>query len=236
MKLNTKFLTFLLLACFSLSIIFSCSKNENEMDIIEPDPIIEQVNGSILNKIDGSPISGITVELFEVDWGGERTEYVQSQVSDLMGKFEFTSFPLERSFYGRRMSLKHSYQDHHQKAVWVNGEIDISYGGYTDLALNTVAPQQLTYELYPITMFKLNVINVDPVMDSDTIKIDIVNSEWPYEFEFTGINVDEIIERSTKLENVITINYEVITDSLTQEFSKIIECSPGDTTEVLIEY
>jgi hypothetical protein len=238
MKISIKILTCLLLTFFSLSIIFSC--NQDEVEMIEPDPIIKQVDGLILNKIDGSPISGVNASLANYDFfTGDTYEPVHMTTSNQMGQFTFTSFPEMATFAdGTSIWLSSSSFVYQINNLWKNGEQ--SNSSFVELSLNSNSAQEIIYELYPQTYFKLRIVNVDPVMDLDTIKLDLDN--WRYDFtsndqfQFTGVDVDEFIESYTRIENILTINYEVITDTVTQEFSRIIECSPGEITEVLIEY
>ena len=50
------------------------------------------------------------------------------------------------------------------------------------------------------------------------------------------MEVDELIKSETKLENILTFDYKVVKGTTTENFSKIVECDPGELTEIKIEY
>jgi hypothetical protein len=56
------------------------------------------------------------------------------------------------------------------------------------------------------------------------------------EHQFSGSAVNQIIEGKTLFENLLTVDYEVTRDGIVESFSEIFECTPGNLTEITIEY
>ena len=90
--------------------------------------------------------------------------------------------------------------------------------------------------MYPTTRFNLQVINVVPATVSDAINIDLYNSSIYREIELSGVHTDTLIQGHTLRENVLTIEYNVSTDSGTKHFTRTVECIPGGITDITIEY
>ncbi|NNF34462.1 MAG: hypothetical protein HKN68_10160, partial [Saprospiraceae bacterium] len=56
------------------------------------------------------------------------------------------------------------------------------------------------------------------------------------QYEVIGIPQGALIEGKTRFENILIIEYDVVTDSGTEHYKKVITCEPGGMTEIEIEY
>ena len=228
---------FLLVAILGTILFFSCDKNDE--NVLKPN--IEEIEGLVINRFNKLPIDSIQLNLYSyqvINGMHEGPEY--TKYSNQFGVFNFNIIPPEIDlFYRRAFSLNKGYENKFQKAVWVNGEVDTWRRGTTDVFFNNETPQQITYELYPITSFKLNVINTESPSKTDTIRLKLSNVQYfepELQLELIGLEVNEIILRNTQIENILTIDYDVVKGGVKQKISKTFVCNPGELTEFTIEY
>ncbi|MDG2450354.1 MAG: hypothetical protein P8M34_11970 [Saprospiraceae bacterium] len=210
-------------------------------------PFIKEVNGKLLNRVDGSPISGMRMETFThcIDFFGlndcSNPPPKRYSTTDDKGNFIFNNVTGNKIRFAEN-AHKEKYQQYN---VWVDGESESLFRiTGADISLNRDAPQELTLEIYPRTYFNLHFTNVTPAHDDDIIEFSIDNgnvhpigADHPTEdYAFVGIYTDQQLSGETYWENTITIEYQVTTEDGTESFTKKVECTPGGMTEIKIEY
>jgi hypothetical protein len=211
----------------------SCSKDyENqEQEIYEPP--IEELNGLVVNRVDNSPIEGIEMVLV-TKWGLFEGESI-STLTNKEGNFNFyeggSLKPSGKLFQQNYQSNGISINDKPNKE-----ELDVTSIFGVPTEFNSDEPMEIKFGLYPETYFRLHTTNVAPANESDSLKFTFDNGYPSSEQNQIGILDDIILTGKTKYENVVTINYDVVHDGITESFQRIVECVPSDTTDIYLEY
>ncbi len=234
--LNTAAFAFLFIFAATILCV-SCKKEDDVMKTPEvpAEPLIEQVDVLVLNRATGLGIPDMKVELWKQ--GLFSGDLISSKKTNGAGEVQFTQFSGEIN--GTSIRLSGPTSDY-QSLCWVNGELDSSlFKDKLDVHLNSIAPQEFTIELYPITRFNILASNVAPSAVTDTIKLTVKNIKttggfWGgpgiKTFEFAGLQSNAMIEGEVKIENILSIDYEVVTETGTEQFSKTVTCEPGGLT------
>ena len=211
-----------------LLLMASCNKKE---PYLLP---IEQVNGLLVNRIDNSPIANYRVTLiteFGFIGGGSSIDTHTNN----NGEFKF--------YESGTLNLQGHWNEipninYQQWGIWINDKPDVDelYGLFgVRTEFNSDGPMEIKFGLYPETYYKLHLTNTAPASESDSFKIRFNNSS-PNSFWSTGILVDSVRQWKTTVGNILTINYDVVHNGNTESFIKIVECIPGDTTDIYLEY
>jgi hypothetical protein len=236
-----------LIFCFGLLVLISCGRDQDL--IVEPD-LIDQIDGLVQNRVDGSGIKGVTINMNrkenEILCFSSCTPNISfsSTKTDDNGSFQFRGFGNPPEGYSHNLSVA-EIPEGYQNVVWINGEMPTLFKSNSRwrFGLNSTSLLEVLYEYYPRTYFNLHFTNVEPASDDDILEFN-VNNAWIYpagieketSFAFVGIHDDAQIGGETELENILTIEYQVTTDEGTETFSKTVECLPGGMTEIEIEY
>ncbi len=218
--------TLLHLGLIIMVLITSCN---DKLDVTQ-----DNVRGKITNYIDGTPITNELVRLRES--GSLATGDTYETYTNTQGEFEFIQDRL--SGYDLQIPNLNGYQ----MSFFLNGELTPLENSTSGSLLVTTGTDELNIELYPTTIANITFTNTPPSSETDTITIDFENVDilasllFPFEPVFTGADVDTLLSVELLSQNVITINYDVITDSGIEEFSETFECEPGGVTDIEIEY
>ena len=209
-------------------------------------PFVKEVNGTLLNRADGNPISDMRMETFTycIDFFGlndcSNPPPSQYSTTDDKGNFIFRNVTGNKIRFAENAN-REKYQ---QYPVWVDGELESLFRiTGADISLNRDVPQVLTLEIYPRTYFNLHFTNVAPAHDDDIIEFSIDNgnvhpigADPTEDYAYVGIHTDQQISGETYWENEITIEYQVTTEDGIESFTKKVECTPGGMTKIEIEY
>ena len=212
----------LLTFSFFLIIPYSCNKCHEETSSIK------EVDGLVINRVDNTPVADIEVQLI-LEFGSYAASRWCTSYSDSKGKFHFYGLEGFIRPYGN------SFWDNYQEFSYTMNDLPDSYT-FAKTEYDSDSLFNITIGLYPQTYYKIHLKNIYPASETDTLKLRPRNTLAFYERKYIGLIDEVVFEGKTTVENILRVDYDVVSNGTTESFSKTFELEPGKETDVIIEY